>query len=89
MLHEEFLRPKTKIRVDRLSRHLYDIYHLVKTKFGEIALNDDELCETIVKHRYRFTRVGVLNYNLHQPQIINPLPIPDIVEDYKADYKTM
>ena len=89
LLHEEFQRPKTKMRVDRLSRHLYDIYQLSKTKFGEIALNDNELYETIVKHRYRFTRVGEVNYNLHQPQTINPLPIPEIIEDWKADYKTM
>lgn len=89
LLHEEFQRPRTKIRVDRLSRHLYDIHQLSKTKFGEIALNDKELYETIVKHRYRFTRVGGVNYNLHQPQTINPLPIPDIMEDWKADYKTM
>jgi len=26
LLHEEFQRPKEKIRIDRLSRHLYDIY---------------------------------------------------------------
>ena len=89
LLHEEFQRPKTKIRVDRLSRHLYDIYQLSKTKFGEIALNDNELYETLVKHRYRFTRVGGVNYNLHQPQSINPLPTPEIMEDWKADYKTM
>jgi hypothetical protein len=84
-----FQKPKTKIRVDRLSRHLYDIYQLSKTKFSEIALNDNELYENIVKHRYRFTRVGGVNYNLHQPQTINPLPIPEIMEDWKADYKTM
>ena len=28
LLHEEFHRPTEKIRVDRLSRHIYDIYHL-------------------------------------------------------------
>lgn len=89
LLHEEFQRPNSKIRVDRLSRHLYDIYQLSKTKFGDIALNDKELYETIVKHRYRFTRVGGVNYNLHQPQTINPLPIPEFMEDWKADYKTM
>lgn len=89
LLHEEFQRPQTKIRVDRLSRHLYDIYQLSQTKFGEIALNDNELYETIVKHRYRFTRVGGVDYNLHQPQTINPLPIQEIMEYWKADYKTM
>lgn len=27
LLHEEFHRPTEKMRVDRLSRHLYDVYH--------------------------------------------------------------
>ena len=52
-------------------------------------MNDNELYETIVKHRYRFTRVGDVNYNLHQPQTINPLPIPEKMEEWKSDYKTM
>jgi predicted nucleotidyltransferase component of viral defense system len=30
LLHEEFHRPTDKMRVDRLSRHLYDVYHLSK-----------------------------------------------------------
>ena len=61
----------------------------IDIKYAEIALNNNELYETIVKHRYRFTRIGGVNYNLHQPQTINPLPIPEIIEDWKADYKTM
>jgi predicted nucleotidyltransferase component of viral defense system len=89
LLHEEFQRPINKIRVDRLSRHLYDIYQLSKTKFVEIALSDKELYETIVKHRYRFTRVSGVNYNLHQPQTINFIPVSEIMEEWKADYKTM
>jgi hypothetical protein len=38
LLHEEFQRPAEKMRVNRLSRHLYDIYHLSKTDFAEKAL---------------------------------------------------
>jgi hypothetical protein len=34
LLHEEFQRPGKKIRVNRLSRHLYDIYHLTKVDNG-------------------------------------------------------
>jgi hypothetical protein len=42
-----------------------------------------------VKHRYRFTRVSGVNYNLHQPQTINFIPVSEIIEEWKADYKTM
>lgn len=89
LLHEEFQRPAEKMRVDRLSRHLYDIAKLSKTAFAEKALRDPELYETIVAHRYKFTRVGGVDYNLHQPQSINPLPIAAVVDAWKADYNTM
>jgi predicted nucleotidyltransferase component of viral defense system len=89
LLHEEFHRPHEKMRVDRLSRHLYDVYKLSRTDFAEKALKDRQLYETIVEHRYKFTRIGGVDYNLHQPQTINMLPIPQVLEAWKADYKTM
>ncbi len=89
LLHEEFQRPKEKIRVNRLSRHLYDVYQLSKTEYAEKAINDKEIFETIVKHRHKFTRVGGVNYNLHQPQTINPIPTLDFMDAWRDDYKTM
>lgn len=89
LLHEEFQRPAEKMRVDRLSRHLYDVYKLSKTDFAEKALNDKDLYKTIVDHRYKFNRIGHINYNLHQPQTINMLPVPQVIEAWKADYETM
>jgi len=89
LLHEEFSKPKEKIRVERLSRHLYDVYQLSLTPFAEIALSDKELYQTIVKHRFKFTKVGDIDYNLHQPQTINFIPSIDIIEAWKVDYKTM
>lgn len=89
LLHEEFQRPIINIRVDRLSRHLYDIHQLAKTQFAANALADKELYQTIVKHRIRFAKLGGVNYNLHQPQTINPIPIPDVIEAWKNDYKKM
>lgn len=89
LLHEEFSKPIEKIRVERLSRHLYDVYQLSKTKFAATALRDKELYETIVRHRYKFTRVAEVDYNLHQPQTINIIPPTGIIEAWKTDYKTM
>ena len=89
LLHEEFQRPKEKIRVNRLSRHLYDVYQLLKTEYAEKAINDKELFETIVKHRHKYTRIGGVNYNLHQPQTINPIPTLDFMDAWRDDYKTM
>lgn len=89
LLHEEFSKPKEKIRVERLSRHLYDVYQLSKTEFADAALRNKELYETIIKHRFKFTKVGDVDYNLHQPQTINPIPPTEVIEFWKSDYKTM
>ncbi len=89
LLHEEFHRPLNKVRVSRLSRHLYDLYQLSKTKFVQNALGDRHLYATLVTHRYHYTRIGGVNYNYHQPQFIDPIPIPEVMEAYRSDYKTM
>jgi hypothetical protein len=89
LLHEEFHRPSDKMRVDRLSRHLYDIYHLTKAGIAAKAINDKELYETIVSHRYKFSRVGEVDYNLHHPNTLNPIPPKEVTADWEADYAKM
>ncbi len=86
LLHEEFHRPADKMRVDRLSRHLYDIYHLTKAGVAAKAIHDKELYETIVAHRYKFSRIGEVDYNLHHPHQLNPIPPQEVISDWKADY---
>jgi Nucleotidyl transferase AbiEii toxin, Type IV TA system len=89
LLHEEFHRPTDKMRVDRLSRHLYDIYHLTKTGIATNAINDKGLYETIVSHRYKFSRVGDVDYNLHNPKTLNPIPPESMIAAWDADYAKM
>ena len=89
LLHEEFHRPAEKIRVDRLSRHLYDIYQLCKAGIAEKAIRNKELYETIVSHRYKFSRVGNVDYNLHNPLTINPIPIKNKLVEWEIDYAKM
>lgn len=89
LLHEEFHRPEEKMRVDRLSRHLYDIFHLTNAGIAEKAINDKELYETIVAHRYKFSRVSEVDYNLHNPKTVNPIPINEKLEEWKSDYAKM
>ncbi|UCS94008.1 nucleotidyl transferase AbiEii/AbiGii toxin family protein [Echinicola marina] len=89
LLHEEFQRPTGKIRVERLSRHLYDIHQLSRSPHADRAIHDHDLYEAIVDHRHTFTRMRGIDYNLHQPQTIQPLPIPDLEGAWMKDYKTM
>lgn len=89
LLHEEFHRPAEKMRVDRLSRHLYDIFHLSKAGIAEQAINDKVLYETIVAHRFKFSKIGNVDYNLHNPKTVNPIPIESKMEEWKTDYAKM
>lgn len=89
LLHEEFHRPHDKIRVNRQSRHLYVVYQLLKSDCATKAIHDKRLYETIVKHRQTFFRMGGVDYNLHQPQTINPIPITEFTDSLRVDYNTM
>lgn len=89
LLHEEFQRPKEKVRVNRLSRHLYDLAKITETEYAEKALSTPELYLTIVKHRHKYARVGGVNYNLHHPQFINPIPPAEFISNWETDYNKM
>jgi predicted nucleotidyltransferase component of viral defense system len=89
LLQEEFQRPAEKRRVDRLSRHIYDVVKLSETEYADKALSEPLLYETILEHRYHFGRISGVNYNLHKPHTLNPVPGSDEVKDWEADYKKM
>jgi hypothetical protein len=89
LLHEEFHRPADKMRVDRLSRHLYDIYQLTQAGIEATAISDKELYETIVAHRYKFSRVGDIDYDNHNPKTLNPIPPAEVMSDWESDYVKM
>jgi hypothetical protein len=89
LLHEEFQRSDEKIRVDRMSRHLFDIYKLVASPFAEKALFNQELYAEIVYHRQLFTKLGGVNYKLHNPETINPIPPDKLLDAWKKDYSIM
>ncbi len=89
LLHKEFQKPQEKIRVNRLSRHLYDIEKLSQTEFAQIALRDNELYRTIVAHRKKFTAISGIDYQNHNPVNINFLPPADVINKWETDYNGM
>ncbi|CAG5006066.1 hypothetical protein DYBT9275_03719 [Dyadobacter sp. CECT 9275] len=89
LLHEEFQRPKEKIRVERLSRHLYDIEKLSKTEFAKTALANANLYTTIIAHRKKFAHISGVDYDKHAPEHINFIPPDDLLPLWEADYKEM
>jgi len=89
LLQEEYQRPDGKSRVNRMSRHLYDIVKLNQAGIADSALSDPVLYAKIVKHRYEYNRVGGVNYNRHHPYLINPVPPSHLLRLWEDDYNKM
>ena len=89
LLHEEFQKPLEKIRVDRLSRHLYDIEKIMNTPFAVNALENPKLYNSIIEHRQKITPVRGIDYKQHQHDRINFIPPDAIRKDWEKDYKIM
>ncbi len=89
LLHEEFQKPIDRVRIDRMSRHLYDIERLMRTDFLDIALSNKDLYQDIVNHRKSITAIRGIDYSLHQPNTINPIPPSEILKEWDADYADM
>jgi len=89
LLHEEFQREPDKIRVNRMSRHLYDIEKLSHTEFAKVALSDVELYQSIISHREKFNKLNYVDYDLHKPESIRFLPPETLLAAWKEDYKVM
>jgi hypothetical protein len=88
LLHEEFQKPQEKIRVARLSRHLYDITKIYNSMHKNKAYNQ-ELIVSIVEHRKRFNGMQGVDYDTLYPPNLNPIPPDDFINAWQTDYKTM
>jgi hypothetical protein len=89
LLHEEFSQEPEKIRIDRLSRHLYDLERLMDTQYGVTALQDKELYKNIVTHREKFNPLRGLDYGNHTPYKIKIIPPDTVIKEYESDYSEM
>lgn len=89
LLHEEFSQGVEKIRVERLSRHLYDLEKLMDTEHGIAALKNTALYSNIVSHREKFNPLRGIDYTNHIPSKIKIIPPNAVIKDYESDYAAM
>ncbi len=89
LLHEEFSQSTEKIRIDRLSRHLYDLEKLMNTEHGKAAIRDTELYNDIVTHREKFNPLRGLDYSNHSPDKIKIIPPDAVIKEWEKDYQAM
>ncbi len=89
LLHEEFQKPLENVKVERMSRHHYDIEKLMRLEASVAVLHNVELYQTIVEHRSKLTPLAEVDYTRHKPQYIRFLPPEELMPAWEADYKQM
>lgn len=89
LLHEEFTKPRDLIRVERMSRHMYDIGQMLKTPIADRAINDAKLYRQVVEHRRTFIGLHGFDYDTLYPATLNIVPPASAIEQWKEDYENM
>ena len=89
LLQEEFAKPQELVRINRMSRHLYDIAKMAETDVEYKALNDINLWKSIIEHRQKFVRMKDFDYELLKPYNIRIIPPDFIISEWQKDYETM
>lgn len=89
LLQEEFAKPTGEIRVERMSRHMYDIVMMMKSDVAARAIKDKGLYHKIVEHRRKYIGLKGFDYGLLEPMNINIMPPDNVVDLWRKDYETM
>jgi hypothetical protein len=89
LLHEIFQLKTGKKRIERQSRHFYDLEKLMNTPYAKSALEDKELYDIIVLHRQKVTPERGIVYTNHVHEKINLIPPENAIGDWEKDYKIM
>ena len=89
LLHEEFSKEVAEVRVNRMSRHLYDIAMMMKTDIADRALADKQLFENIVEHRRKFIGLKGFDYSTLCAEKICIVPPDGVIDKWKQDYIQM
>ncbi|OJV35916.1 MAG: hypothetical protein BGO29_07420 [Bacteroidales bacterium 36-12] len=89
LLHEEFSNPRKQIRVERMSRHIYDLARMIDTPIAENALKNKDLFQSIVAHRRMFIAMKDFDYDTLSPKTINIIPLESVIAKWEDDYNKM
>ena len=87
LLHEEFSKPSSEIRIERMSRHLYDVSRIMKTKIADEALSDSSLYNAVIEHRRKFIGLKGFDYDTLRKATLKIVPDSDTRRDWEGDYK--
>ena len=88
LLHEMFVTPRCQ-RAERKTRHLYDIEQMMDKDFALRAVKDDELWNSINRHRARFSSIHGVDYTKDLRKEIRLTPPENVIALWEEDYKYM
>lgn len=89
LIHELFSIKGHGEKVNRKSRHLYDLTMMMEKDFAQEAIKNDQLWETIRHHREIFTSVKDMDYSPDIRKRIVLVPREDILAAWEKDYSDM
>ena len=89
LLHEEFSKADEQVRIERMSRHIYDLAKMIDTPIADNALKNKDLFQSIVAHRRMFIAMKDFDYDTLNPKTINIIPPKSVIELWKEDYEKM
>ena len=89
LLHEEFAQTTRAVRVQRMSRHLYDLERLASCGVAKETLADSDLYRAVIEHRRKFIGLKGFDYSELLPQNISFVPPANIIGSWRDDYRAM
>ena len=89
LLHETFHQPGVPPRIERMSRHLYDLEKMMGTQVESNALADTTLYLDIVEHRRHFIGLNKFDYDTLWPATLSFIPPAEQAAAWEADYRSM
>jgi hypothetical protein len=89
LLHEETYRPSEKRRGERMSRHYYHLFSLIRRGIADEAVADQGLFERVAAHRAVFFRYTWMDYGTLRSGTLRLLPEPAQREAWERDYAAM
>jgi hypothetical protein len=90
LLHEKFMNANPdKIKIERLSRHLYDLVKMMDTETGQQVLKDHEFYNTLIEHRKNYIRLSGVDYDTLHHSTLSFIPPDAVIEMFRQDYRAM
>jgi len=74
---------------ERLSRHIYDIVMISRSKIGSEAIKDIDLLNAVAKHKSFYYRSNAAKYDEAKVGTLKIVPNGEILEAFRTDYNKM